>query len=58
LRSFTKRLTRAGTHVYFAGTRHRVRETLFAAGLAPPLVHYKADLEMALESAKKYRDKD
>jgi SulP family sulfate permease len=58
LRSFVKRLTRAGTHVYFAGTRHRVRETLFAAGLAPPFVHYKADLETALEAAKKYRHKD
>jgi SulP family sulfate permease len=55
LRGFVKRLRRAGTHVYFAGTQHRVRETLFAAGLAPPLVTYKADLESALASAKRLR---
>jgi SulP family sulfate permease len=52
LRGFVKRLSRAGTKVYFVGTKHRVRETLFAAGLAPPLVTYKTDLEPALSSAK------
>jgi len=35
-----------------------VRETLFASGLAPPLVHYKTNLETALEAAKKHRHKD
>jgi SulP family sulfate permease len=55
LRGFVKRLCRAGTRVYFAGTQHRVRETLFAAGLAPPLVTYKAGLESALASAKRLR---
>jgi len=53
LRSFVKRLNRAGTHVFFVGTRDRVRDTLFAAGLSPPLVSYKAELEAALAAAKK-----
>jgi SulP family sulfate permease len=53
LRGFVKRLNRAGTHVYFAGTRHRVRQILFTAQLAPPLVTYKADLQTALNAAKK-----
>jgi SulP family sulfate permease len=53
LRSFVKRLTRAGTRVYFTDMRHRVREALFAAGLTPPLVNYKADTNAALASAKK-----
>ena len=53
LRSFVKRLTRAGTHVYFTDTRHRVREALFAAGLTPPLVSYKADTKAALALARK-----
>ena len=53
LRSFVKRLTRAGTHVYFTDTRHRVREALFAAGLTPPLVSYKADTQAALALARK-----
>jgi sulfate permease, SulP family len=55
LRGFVKRLNRAGTRVYFAGTRHRVRETLFTAGLTPPLVNYKTDTEAALSSAKNLR---
>lgn len=55
LRGFVKRLGRAGTRVYFAGTRHRVREALVTAGLAPPLVNYKTDLQAALTSAKKLR---
>ena len=55
LRGFVKRLSRAGTRVYFAGTRHRVREALFTAGLAPPLVKYKTDVQAALTSAKKLR---
>jgi SulP family sulfate permease len=53
LRGFVKRLNRAGTRVYFAGTRHRVRETLFTAGLTPPLAVYKADVPAALAAAKK-----
>ena len=53
LRGFAKRLSRAGTHVYFAGTRHRVRETLVAAGLTPPLVSYKANVDTALVSSRK-----
>jgi SulP family sulfate permease len=55
LRAFVKRLRRAGTKVYFAGTRHRVRETLFAAGLTPPQVTYKAGVESALASAESLR---
>ena len=55
LQGFVKRLSRAGQRVYFAGTRHRVREALFAAGLTPPLVNYKADVQAALTSAKKPR---
>jgi MFS superfamily sulfate permease-like transporter len=55
LRGLVKRLNRSGTRVYFAGTRHRVRETLFTAALTPPLVNYKAELESALASAKKLR---
>jgi SulP family sulfate permease len=55
LRGFAKRLNRGGTRVYFAGTRHRVRKTLFAAGLTPPLVSYKTDVEAALGSAKSVR---
>ncbi len=55
LRGFAKRLNRGGTRVYFAGTRHRVRETLFAAGLTPPLVSYKTNVEAALGSAKSLR---
>jgi len=52
LRALVKRLRRAGTIVYFAGTHHRIRETLFAAGLTRPLVTYKRDLETALRSIK------
>jgi SulP family sulfate permease len=55
LRGFVKRLQRAGTRVYFAGTQHRVRETLFAAGLIPPLVTYKTGLESAVAAAKSLR---
>jgi SulP family sulfate permease len=55
LRGFVKRLRRAGTRVYFTGTQHRVRETLFAAGLTPPLVTYKIDVKTALKLAKKLR---
>jgi SulP family sulfate permease len=55
LRGFVKRLRRSGTRVYFAGTQHRVRQTLFAAGLTPPLVTYKASLQSALTAAKSPR---
>ncbi len=55
LRGFVNRLRRAGTKVYFAGTRRRVRETLFTAGLTPPLVTYKASVDSALASAKRLR---
>ncbi len=55
LRGFVNRLRRAGTKVYFAGTQRRVRTTLFAAGLTPPLVTYKASVKSALASAKPSR---
>jgi sulfate permease, SulP family len=51
LRSFVKRLRRAGTKVYFAGTRRRVREALFAAGLDRKLVTYKTNVELASRAA-------
>jgi len=53
LRGLVKRLTRGGTHVYFAATRRQVRKTLFAARLTPPIVNYKANLETALTLARR-----
>jgi SulP family sulfate permease len=52
LRGFTKKLTRSGTRVYFAGTRTRVRTTLLQAGLRPPEIAYVDRVEAALSEGR------
>lgn len=53
LRAFVKRLRRTETKIIFAGTHHRVLESLFTAGLAPPVVIYKSSLASAVASGNK-----
>ncbi len=40
--AFVKKIERAGTEIYFAAARPKVRHTLTQAGLKPPLVRYAA----------------
>jgi SulP family sulfate permease len=52
LEGFAHKHSRAGTTVYFTAARQRVRQTLLAAGLRPPLVHYAPQIEDALALAR------
>ncbi len=52
LETFVRKLQRAGTGVYLAGTLPAVRRTLLNAGLKSPQVAYAETLDAALESAK------
>ncbi len=52
LEGFAKKLSRAGTTVYFTSTSKQVRRTLLNAGLRRPLIHYAATLEDALAAAR------
>jgi SulP family sulfate permease len=52
LEGFAHKHSRAGTIVYFTAARQHVRQTLLAAGLRPPLVHYAPQIEDALALAR------
>ena len=51
LEGFARKLSRGGTHVYFAAARSNIRHTLMQAGLKPPLARYAASVEAARETA-------
>jgi SulP family sulfate permease len=52
LEGFAHKHSRAGTIVYFTAARQHVRQTLLAAGLRQPLVHYAPQIEDALALAR------
>ncbi len=50
-----RKATRRGTAVYLTGTSREMRRELFAHGIRPPRVRFKADIEGAVRAAARQR---